>query len=303
MVKAVPLTCTGHSRPVTHLTFCNTAPPYLLVSGCKDGNPIVRHSVTGDWIGTFLGHKGSISAVRVSSDGLYCISSSTDFTAKIWSTRTGELVADIEHESVVKAGDFSPSVSNVMLIVTCTNNKVFIWRVDGSNVEKMREWQVDNIRSVRWLTNAIIVASDKKLTWFDISGEIFNEVNTDKSLLGHIEITGDQLLYPDGGNHITTYDINNGSLSKKLQLDYPVSAFAISESRDLVVTGTPDDTWVRLHEWNSGKLVDIMKGHHGVVHTVQFSSDFSIVATGSEDGTVRLWKVVDGPYGLWNTWS
>lgn len=82
--KAVPLVAPGHTRPVTHLSFSpiledNT---YLLVSSCKDGNPMLREW-TGDWIGTFLGHKGAVWCTKLSPDGSRAATGSADFTASV----------------------------------------------------------------------------------------------------------------------------------------------------------------------------------------------------------------------------
>lgn len=55
--RVIPLTCSGHTRPVVHLSFSSIQEEdgkFMIVSSCKDGNPMLR-DWTGDWIGTFVG--------------------------------------------------------------------------------------------------------------------------------------------------------------------------------------------------------------------------------------------------------
>ena len=80
--KSVPLVAAGHTRPVTHLSFSSLQNDgtYLLVSSCKDGNPMLREW-TGDWIGTFLGHKGAVWSAKLSGDASRAATGSADFTA------------------------------------------------------------------------------------------------------------------------------------------------------------------------------------------------------------------------------
>lgn len=79
----VPLTCHGHSRPVTHLNFSDITADgqYYLISACKDNNPMLRDGITGDWIGTFMKHKGAVYQARLSADADTAATASADFTA------------------------------------------------------------------------------------------------------------------------------------------------------------------------------------------------------------------------------
>lgn len=57
---------------------------------------------------------------------------------------------------------------------------------------------------------------------------------------------------------------------------------------------------VRHKDLSFSSLTESYKGHFGPVHCVRFSPDGELYASGSEDGTLRLWQTAVGKtYGLW----
>merc|ERR1712029_1088401 len=122
-LRQTPLTCSGHTRPVVFLAFSeiNSDGIYYSISACKDGKPMLRQGDTGDWIGTFEGHKGAVWSVDLNRHATKAATGAADFSAKVWNAVDGEELLNLQHKHIVKSVNFSRDSQD---LATASNDKV-----------------------------------------------------------------------------------------------------------------------------------------------------------------------------------
>lgn len=265
---------------------------------------MLRNGVTGDWIGTFLGHKGAIWCSRISEFGDLAVTGSADFTANVWNVSNGQPIISVKHGHIVRSADLVvASGSRTGRLVTGGQDKlVKVWSFPSG--EKELEWDMGSpVRSTIWISSTLLVVAslDGTISWWDVSSSSptkLKELKVEMPFM-QLEKKGNVLLIA-AANSAYVLDSASGEITRQINLDYKISAFALNRDGTQFLTGTSEDTWVRLHDYASTDLLDTYKGHHGPVHSIAYSPDGAIAATGSEDGTIRLWKMVGGNYGLWS---
>ncbi|KAJ2929203.1 hypothetical protein H1R20_g7888, partial [Candolleomyces eurysporus] len=309
-IKSTPLVAPGHTRPVTHLSFSPIQDDgtYLLVSSCKDGNPMLREW-TGDWIGTFLGHKGAVWSTKISLDGSRAASGSADFTAKVWDSYSGNALHSFPHNHIVRTVALSPTASK--LLTGGQEKKVRIFDLGRPDADADFLFDSNNsqshdgtVKSVVWAGEhtGVTAGEDGKIKWWDLRTRKLTTSLAFPNPITSMELSlPTQRLVVTSGNTVAFIPVlPNGQGTHSLALSYnPSSASIHPVLQDRFVTGNSGDEWVRVHGMD-GEEREVLKGHHGPVHCVEFSPDGEMYASGSEDGTIRLWQTTPGKsYGLW----
>lgn len=307
--KSVPLVAPGHTRPVTHLSFSSLQPDnsYLLISSCKDGNPMLREW-TGDWVGTFVGHKGAVWSSKISKDTSIAASGSADFTAKIWSTYTGQCRQSFSHNHIVRTVALSPTSTH--LLTGGQEKKVRIFDIERSDAPP--DFLEDTnglahegtLKSVLSVAEGLVVTAgeDGNVKWWDLRSRTVIERSNYHAPITSMELSPEigRLVVTSGKTVAFVSALPNAMQTHTVKLAYPPSSASVHPIlQDRFVTGSLTDEWVRVHAID-GEEREILKGHHGPVHCIEFSPDGELYASGSEDGTIRLWQTTPGKtYGLW----
>jgi hypothetical protein len=118
-------------------------------------------------------------------------------------------------------------------------------------------------------------------------------------LAGHRGAVNALAFAPDGrtlaagSSDVRLWDLRNGNVRATLQGHSGlVNALVFSpDGRTLAMGGRHRDNAARIWDAQSGALIAVLPGHTGWVVGLAFAPDGSLLATASQDGTVRLWEL------------
>lgn len=240
---------------------------------------MLRDGLTGDWIGTFIGHKGAVWSARLSSCASLAATGSADFSAKVWDTFTGENLHTLQHNHIVRAVGF-PGVERPTVLATGgMEKKLRVWDLNrpGSGMAAANGHTEDDsfyevgqgehggtIKSIVWSAadhNILTTAcDDKKVRWWDLRSRSAIASHDVEGLIGSCEVTSDGIGgRPDGtlsiaaGKSVYFFDGGRpGELVMSKKMEHEVSTVALSVKQGKFVTGSSSDTFVRIWDLESG---------------------------------------------------
>lgn len=303
-LRQIPLTCSGHTRPVVHLDFNRdiTECGYFLISACKDGNPMLRQGDTGDWVGTFEGHKGAVWGVALNKNATLAASGAADFSGKVWNASNGEELHSFKHKHIVKTVSFDENSNH---LITGSNEKLIrVYDLSQPNAEPQSfSGHGGPLKRALFCRNdkyVISGAEDKTLRLWDRSiGQEVQRIEFNAHP-NSIELSADyNILTVTHGTSVSFWETETLKKLKEITVPTSVSTASLHPDKHIFVCAGEDFKMYK-YDYITGNEIESFKGHFGPVHAVSFSPDGELYASGSEDGTLRLWQTTVGKtYGLW----
>ena len=290
---------TGHLEPASiNSVILNTDGTKLFVGGRGfSGNLRCYDVSSGNRIMTYEGHTNSVFSLSLSKDETKLVTGSADNTAKLWDVFTGRcLMTYIGHKDWISTVFLSHDGEKV--VTGSRDNAVILW--DTNSGERLVDF-IGHSKDVE----AVCISNDGKSVITgssDFSFRIWNAKNGNciKDLdFGHV--VEDIVLSDDDKHifvvgmtcHVECWDLENQDsiMEYNDQFDEVTSLQLSSDGPDgnLLTVGS-DNGMIKLFDITTGKLKNSFKGHDDTVTSVSLSKDNSLLATGSRDGTGKVWN-------------
>ncbi|RKU22168.1 hypothetical protein C6503_04165 [Candidatus Poribacteria bacterium] len=253
-------------------------------------------STRADYVTTLEGHTNKVASVAFSPDGTTLASGAWDRTFKLWDVRTQQNIATFEgYRSDVSAVAFSTDGT-----LAVGSNKLELW--DIGTQQNIATFEEDNVSALAFSTDGTTLASGSSggtIRLWDIGTQ--QNIATFKgheSAVTAMAFSTNGILASGGGDGDKTLKLWDVATLTNIATLGSGSRSAVSAAafHGTTLAFGGGFSWINIEILDVATMTNIatFEGHRSNVFSIAYSPDGTLLASGSHDGTVRLWNVATG---------
>ena len=263
----------------------------MVLSGAADGAVAVRNLATQRTIPLPGGHANVVRSVKLSSDGRYAVTTSSDHTAKVWATADGRLVSLLAgHSDIVTDAVFVDHAERV--VTGSLDGTVRVW-ASGARPEL-------EARGVGAPARPRRVAESSDGARAEADAEVIRLRTAAGKMLvlrGHRDVVN-SVAFDDSGSLLVSASRDHDARIWDARTGRPLQQLVGHFGSVADARFSPDGRWVvtagpiTAGLWNvrTGELVMYLRGPTSRPTAVAFAPDSRTIVVGEANGTVRRYE-------------
>ncbi len=249
-----------------------------------------------------------VSTAKISPDGRYLATASSDRAVKIWNLATGELIRTlVGHTEGISDLEFTP---NSAYIASCSDDMTIrIWNLRNGELLRILKGHTFHVNSIKFNHKGSILisgSSDENIRVWDVKrGKCLRVLSAHSDAISCVDFCFDASIIVSGSYDglVRLFDLDTGQCLKTLIDDqrgpnFPITFVRFSPNAKYVLSSSLDGD-LRLWDYMNNRVVKTYQGPNctPVAEKYTLGSDFVIfnnqkcVVSGDETGHILFWDV------------
>ncbi len=286
-----------HHDEVTGLLFSPNGKS--LISASKDGSIQLWNPLKGTLLVTLETQSAAIASLALSANGEILASANAMPEVKLWHLRTGALLKTLRPNAEAIA-DITFHPHQPILIVASKDGSITFWDLRSGKLVKGLSWQKTSVSALEispdGRTLAIASGNGSLVLWNLSLNRPMRTLDWPGGGISAMTFTADdsRLMLGCQDRTLRIWDrVGDRLVATLAGHEAAVTSISSGHSRNAVASG--GDRTVRLWNVETKQLLAVLDGHEAAVTAVDFLEPQRILASGSADGSILIWRRTDEP--------